>query len=154
MNYGKLILNGFKVLLAAVAGAAVYFSVDKAGKKSQSNKPFEKREECTTTTSFDCNEGNQQVVVRNNEGTDIVKGLKNVQESCGKLFAFMQSLTMVADNFLKIFRGDNSYIGQPYYNNPWGGYQQPVNMENGVFWNRISPYIVEASSDPRYCGRL
>lgn len=82
--------------------------------------------------------------------------MKNVQDTCGRLFTFVQSLTMVVDNFSRIFRNDgNSYLNQPYYGDPWG-YRQPIDMGNGVYWNRISPYIIEASStpDPRYYGRL
>lgn len=152
MDYGKILKFGFKVLAAAVAGAIVFIGVDKASsnnKKRQNNPP---EDPCFTEDQTPERMNVPQVRKNNCEG-DFVGKMRSVQDTCGKLFAFVQSLTTVADSFCRIFKTDNGYIGQPYYNNPWG-YQQPIDMGNGVIWNRISPYIIETSTDPRYYNRL
>lgn len=156
MNYGKILKIGFKVLIAAVAGAAVFIGVDKASNGNNQRKPNNSFQDdpCFSTGNGNrFNNGSPTTQVRRNEDdSNFVSKMKNVQDSCGKLFAFVQSLTVVADNFSRIFQNNgNSCIGQPYYgNNRWG--YQPVNLGNGVIWNRISPYIVEVGTESGYNG--
>lgn len=163
MNYGKILSVGFKVLVAAVAGVAVFIGVDKINTNNgNQNGGFRQKSipddpSFSSGSDFQPNNNTQiQQVKRDKNDSNIVEKMKNVQDTCGRLFTFVQSLTMVVDNFSRIFRNDgNSYLTQPYYGDPWG-YRQPIDMGNGVYWNRISPYIIEASStpDPRYYGRL
>lgn len=152
MDYGKILKIGFKVLIATVAGAAVFIGVDKVGNSNKRRQNVQE-DPCFGEQPERIN-GTPTQIKRNADDSDFVNKMKNVQDACGKLFTFVQSLTTVADNFCRIFKND-SYVGQPYYNNPWGyGYQHPIDMGNGVIWNRISPFIVEASTDPRYYNRL
>lgn len=164
MNYGKILSVGFKVLVAAVAGVAVFIGVDKINANNgNQNQPKQRcipdDDPCFSSPRSEFQPNNDvpvQQVKRSEDDSSIVEKMKNVQDTCGKLFTFVQSLTMVVDNFSRIFRNDgSSRLSQPYYGDPWG-YRQPINMGNGVYWNRISPYIIEASStpDPRCYGRL
>ena len=134
MNWKLVCEIGFKVLTAAVAGAAVFVGISRSmtDSASGSNKP--QRPE---TEPKKQQEPEKEPVV--------LTSMRATQDTCGKLFAFVQSLTMVTENLTRIFGGNTGpYIGsQPYYNDPWS-YRQPVNTGNGATWTRISPFIIEA----------
>lgn len=143
MDIKSILKIGFKVLIAGITGFAMYVGLN--GRKKSNN----------TNQSSQVDENNVNPCYRNNnnqlqnpqeENCEFVDKLKGVQEIGGKLLTFIQSLTMTADSFSRIFgeTNNNSYIGQPYFNNTWGNhYRQPINFGNGVIGNRISPFIVE-----------
>lgn len=143
MDIKSILKIGFKVLIAGITGFAMYVGLN--GRKKSNN----------TNQSSQVDENNVNPCYRNNnnqlqnpqeENCEFVDKLKGVQEIGGKLLTFIQSLTMTANSFSRIFgeTNNNSYIGQPYSNNTWGNhYRQPINFGNGVMGNRISPYIVE-----------
>lgn len=143
MDIKSILKIGFKVLIAGITGFAMYVGLN--GRKKSNN----------TNQSSQVDENNVNPCYRNNnnqlqnpqeENCEFVDKLKGVQEIGGKLLTFIQSLTMTADSFSRIFgeTNNNSYIGQPYFNNTWGNhYRQPINFGNGVMGNRISPFIVE-----------
>lgn len=143
MDIKSILKIGFKVLIAGITGFAMYVGLN--GRKKSNN----------TNQSSQVDENNVNPCYRNNnnqlqnpqeENCEFVDKLKGVQEIGGKLLTFIQSLTMTADSFSRIFgeTNNNSYIGQPYFNNTWGNhYRQPINFGNGMMGNRISPFIVE-----------
>lgn len=143
MDIKSILKIGFKVLIAGITGFAMYVGLN--GRKKSNN----------TNQSSQVDENNVNPCYRNNnnqlqnpqeENCEFVDKLKGVQEIGGKLLTFIQSLTMTADSFSRIFgeTNNNSYIGQPYFNNTWGNhYRQPINFGNGMIGNRISPFIVE-----------
>lgn len=143
MDIKSILKIGFKVLIAGITGFAMYVGLN--GRKKSNN----------TNQSSPVDENNVNPCYRNNnnqlqnpqeENCEFVDKLKGVQEIGGKLLTFIQSLTMTADSFSRIFgeTNNNSYIGQPYFNNTWGNhYRQPINFGNGMMGNRISPFIVE-----------
>lgn len=143
MDIKSILKIGFKVLIAGITGFAMYVGLN--GRKKSNN----------TNQSSQVDENNVNPCYRNNnnqlqnpqeENCEFVDKLKGVQEIGGKLLTFIQSLTMTANSFSRIFgeTNNNSYIGQPYFNNTWGNhYRQPINFGNGMMGNRISPFIVE-----------
>lgn len=143
MDIKSILKIGFKVLIAGITGFAMYVGLN--GRKKSNN----------TNQSSQVDENNVNPCYRNNnnqlqnpqeENCEFVDKLKGVQEIGGKLLTFIQSLTMTADSFSRIFgeTNNNSYIRQPYFSNTWGNhYRQPINFGNGMIGNRISPFIVE-----------
>lgn len=149
MDIKSILKIGFKVLIAGLTGFAMYVGLN--GKKS--NKVNVNNTDRSSPSQVD--DSNVNPCYRNNnnqlqnpqeENCEFVDKLKGVQEIGGKLLTFIQSLTMTADSFSRIFgeTNNNSHIGQPYFNNTWGNhYRQPMNFGNGMMGNRISPFIVE-----------
>ena len=138
MNWKIICEIGIKILAAAVAGTVVFVGINKSmtdsGKAAQVSPdvpPMQPQE--------------QNNLPEKSEEPVVLSSLRATQDGFGKLFAFVQSLTMVAENLTRIF-GSNSgpgyYSSQPYYNDPWS-FRQPVNA-GGQTWTRISPFIIEA----------
>lgn len=136
MNWNLICKIGFKVLTAAVAGVVVFVGINKAteGTSQQQNNPQQPQPQPQQNP-------NPQPQQQGN-GEVIVGGLRATQDTCGKLLAFVQSLTMVAENLTRIFGKDQS-PQQPYYGSPYYG-QRPVMNSGGQTWTRISPFIIEA----------
>ena len=142
MDIKSILKIGFKVLIAGVTGFAMYIGLNR---KNNTNN-----QDQNTQPEYSCenDKQNPQIVQQSNcDNYEFVDKLKNVQEIGGKLLTFIQSLTMTADSFSKIFRSNNnSYIGQQssYFCNSWeNNYRRPINFGNGVMGNRISPFIME-----------
>jgi hypothetical protein len=144
---------GFKILTATVAGAAVFVGISKAMTESDARK---KRVQQPQQEPGQFGNGNQSCVfdpsqppMQNNPQQEpvnepvILSSMRATQDTCGKLFAFVQSLTMVTENLTRIFGGNTCPGSQPYYQDPWS-YRQPVNAGCGQTWTRISPFIIEA----------
>ena len=151
---------GFKVLTATVAGAAIFVGISRSltesgGRKLEGGKAEEDQkpqpnpfiQEPPITESPTSMQASQQNPY---EEPKILRTFKATQDSCGKLFAFVQSLTMVTENLTRIFGSNTSpqvmqfpgYGSQGYGSNPWSN-RQPVNVGNQT-WTRISPFIIEA----------
>ena len=145
---------GVKVLTATVAGAAVFVGISKAmtesdakKKRNVDNQTMAKPDNPFVSAQQPPMQG--QVTQQNGEEPVVLKSMRATQDTCSKLLAFIQSLTMVTENLTRIFGGNVGSPGyyipgsQPYYNDPWS-YRQPVNAGNGQTWTRISPFIIEA----------
>ena len=147
---------GFKILTATVAGAAVFVGISKAMTESdarrkrtqqapgqpQTNPGPQPQGSCVFDPTQPPMQGQAPQQFNQVEDPVILSGMRATQDVCGKLFAFVQSLTMVTENLTRIF-GGNTTPPQPYYQNPWS-YRQPVNVGGGQTWTRISPFIIEA----------
>lgn len=148
MNWKLIGTVGLKVLLAAGTGLAVFVGISKATgnveRKNQGSNNFGFSENDVKPEGV-----SNQVEQRSNE---LMNGLRATGEICGKLFAFVQSLTLVVENVGRIFGNGGNDYSQPYYNqNSWmayGGYQGPQNMGNGLV--RINPFIIEATGNRQY----
>lgn len=136
---------GFKILTATVAGAAVFVGISKSMTENDARKKTAPSQPSMQPQAPQQNMGGQQQVVEQKPEPRVLTSMRATQDTCGKLFAFVQSLTMVTENLTRIFGGNTGpMIGsQPYYNDPWS-YRQPVNAGNGQTWTRISPFIIEA----------
>lgn len=140
---------GFKVLTAAVAGAAVFVGISKAMTESGNRK-----KEGANPGGEHINPGGcvfdptakppMQCETQQNEPV-ILASMRATQDSCSKLLAFVQSLTLVTENLTRIFGGHTAQPGIPMYGqNPWS-YRQPVTGCNGqTVFTRVSPFIIEA----------
>jgi len=142
---------GFKVLTAAVAGTAVFVGISKAMTESNARKNMPKseppkQEGCV----FD---PMQQPPMQCKEEPIVLASMRATQDSCSKLLAFVQSLTLVTENLTRIFGGGTFQPGsQMYYQNPWS-YRQPVTGCNGqTMFTRVSPFIIEAGPVPNSRG--
>lgn len=146
---------GFKVLTAAVAGTAVFVGISKAMSESNARKNMPKSE---TPKQEGVNEGCvfdplQQPPVQCKEEPIVLTSMRATQDSCSKLLAFIQSLTMVTENLTRIFGGNTFQPGsQMYCQSPWS-YRQPITGCNGqATFTRISPFIIEAGPVPNGRG--
>ena len=97
MNYGKILSVGFKVLVAAVAGVAVFIGVDKINTNNgNQNGGFRQKSipddpSFSSGSEFQSNNNTQiQQVKRDRNDSNIVEKMKNVQDTCGRLFTFVQ----------------------------------------------------------------
>ena len=151
---------GFKVLTAAVAGAAVFVGISKAMTESDARKRTSKPEQQPEQHQgfnegcvFDPSQQSQMQRPQQNEPI-VLTSMRATQDTCGKLFAFVQSLTLVTENLTRIFGGSTPQPGsQMYCQNPWS-YRQPVTGCNGqTVFTRVSPFIIEAGPVPngRFC---
>lgn len=144
MDIKSILKIGFKVLIAGITGFAMYVGLNGRKKSNNTNQSSQVNENSDVNPCYRNN--NNQLQNTQEENCEFVDKLKGVQEIGGKLLTFIQSLTMTADSFSRIFgeTNNNSYIGQPYFNNTWGNhYRQPINFGNGMMGNRISPFILE-----------
>lgn len=167
MCFKEICQLGIKVLAAGLTAAAVFFGIGKLGEKKkkavnnpegeeskveESSRSAEGDNRFESSWNNDNNNNNFQPMAPQQETNGVIAGLKKTQDICGKLFAVFQSLTTVVENLTRIFNGGgSSYYDQPYFNqgNPWCYYsQQPVQMDNGTVWTRLSPYIVAAGPNP------
>ena len=145
---------GFKVLTAAVAGAAVFVGISKAMTESDARKRAPKPEPANEnpvgngSCVFDPCQPPMQCRPQQNEPI-ILASMRATQDSCSKLLAFVQSLTLVTENLTRIFGGSTPQPGsQMYCQNPWS-YRQPVTGCNGqTVFTRVSPFIIEAGPVP------
>ena len=143
---------GFKVLTAAVAGAAVFVGISKAMTESDARKKAPKPEPGHENPGggcvFDPCQPPMQCQPQQNEPI-VLTSMRATQDSCSKLLAFVQSLTMVTENLTRIFGGSTPQPGsQMYCQNPWS-YRQPVTGCNGqTVFTRVSPFIIEAGPVP------
>ena len=160
MNWKIVCEVGLKVLAAAVAGVAIFIGVDKATKVKQNPQPVGDPQQ-PNPTGMNMDPGQQQPQQQpaqpqdQTTGDRIIGGFRATQDTFGKMLAFVQSLTLVAENLTRIFGNNNAQPGyypggwgsQPYYNDPWS-MRQPVNTGGGQQWTRISPFIIEAGPGP------
>ena len=164
MNWKLVCEVGFKILTAAVAGAAVFVGINKAMTESDARK---KRQPGTTEGKsgegpeqinhgcvFDPSQPPVQCMTQQEEPL-ILASMRATQDTCGRLLAFIQSLTLVTENLTRIFGGGTyqPVLGsQMYCQNPWS-YRQPVAGCNGqTTFTRISPFIIEAGPAPNSRG--
>ena len=154
MNVRLIATVGFKILTAVVAGTAVFIGIGQAlnsGGDAQKCPPKggEKKND-----SFPSDEGREsspemgmQEVKRSNTDT-IAAAIRGAGETCGKLFTFAQSLSMVVDAGGRLFRRDNYYPSGPaYYQN--GNAYVPVNnpqafSSGGINWVPNGSYVLQA----------
>jgi len=154
MNWKLVCEVGFKVLTAAVAGAAVFVGISKAMTESDARKKIPKPEGHVNAEEGGCVFDPCQPPMQCNSSSQhdepiILSSMRATQDSCSKLLAFVQSLTMVTENLTRIFGGSTPQPGsQMYYQNPWS-YRQPVTGCNGqTVFTRVSPFIIEAGPVP------
>ena len=164
MNWKLVCEVGFKVLTATVAGAAIFVGISRSltesggkkplggdeteGPKTQANPFIQEppRTDSPTSTQSQMPQGQANPY----DEPKILRSVRATQDTCGKLFAFVQSLTMVTENLTRIFGSKAGpqvmqfpgYGPQCYGGNPWS-YRQPVNVGDQT-WTRISPFIIEA----------
>lgn len=142
MNIKTICSFGIKVIAAGVAGIAVFLGIGRLSKtkKCRTGDPSE-----LETDSLNVSEQQLPQEAEPASNDNIMNGLKKVQDISNKVFAVVQSLTIVADNLSRVFsnKGGAANYNQAYFGrDPWS-YCQPVDMGNGQVWNRISPYIIE-----------
>ena len=150
MNWKLVCEVGFKVLTAAVAGATVFVGISKAMTESDARKKMNKPEPEHVGTEgcvFDPSQSQMQKLQQ--DEPIVLTSMRATQDTCGKLFAFVQSLTLVTENLTRIFGGSTPQPGsQMYCQNPWS-YRQPVTGCNGqTVFTRVSPFIIEAGPVP------
>ena len=142
MELKTILKVGFKICVAVAAGLAIFMGIDRTIKKD------EKIEGGPKKTGMEQLSSNEPVP---EEG--VVQKMRNVQGTLGKLFAFAQALTLVVENFKKVFAGPGEsgyYSGQPYYtSNPFYEFNRPTYVGDGVIMNRVSPFITEVYYDRR-----
>lgn len=149
MIWKTILKVGLRVCVAAIAGLAVFIGIDKVNKNN--NEKTEKPEGGPKKTGMENLSSNEPVPEES-----VVQKMRNIQGTLGKLFACVQALTLVVESFRKILSGTGEnngggyYNTQPYYlgSNPfysnYGYYpQQTYTSEDGVIFNRISPFITE-----------
>lgn len=144
-----------KVIVAGAAAFAVFIGMGKLVNKETKEPPSEaanvNKESSNPAESKSTEETEKEIQKTSQEnGSEkvILNGLRKTQNLFGKLLAVSQSLAMVVESVSRIFKKDYnpSYFNDGYSNmmgNPWN-YSQPIQMNNGEVWRRISPYIIEA----------
>ena len=154
MNVRLIATVGFKILTAVVAGAAVFIGIGQAlnsGGDAQRNLPKGGERKGPSPADEGRNvvgpEMETQEVKRSNTDT-IAAAIRGAGETCGKLFTFAQSLSMVVDAGSRLFRKDNYYgSGPAYYQN--GNAYVPVNnpqpfTSGGINWVPNGSYVLQA----------
>jgi len=149
MNVKLIATVGFKVLTAVVAGAAVFIGIGQALSSGQGQKNLQK-------TNNGGSENKQftppedkvptEEPVRTSADT-IAAAIRGAGETCGKLFTFAQSLSMVVDAGSRLFRKDNNFYGPSYYQS--GNAFVPVNnpqpfTSGSINWVPNGSYVLQA----------
>lgn len=172
----SIISIGLKVIAALGVGAAVYFGLDKMGEKPKSqpsNRNNNPNSSCGCNSNHhqnNCNNGMpnngypgngnyMEVEKPETKGEQVVAGLRQAQDICGKAFSLVQNLSIAAENIVGIFGNgnpnarnnnnnnygwnngngwnNNGYNRDPYNN----GYQDKYKDPPG--FRRVSPFILE-----------
>lgn len=149
MNVKLVATVGFKVLTAVVAGAAVFIGIGQAISGGESKKqppvnpgggegkqPFPPETQKEETTE-----------VKRSSTETISAAIKGAGETCGKLFTFAQSLSMVIDAGSRLFRKDSGYGNPGYYQN--GNSYVPINnpqpfTSGNINWVPNGSYVLQA----------
>lgn len=132
MNWKKVLTVGLKVVVAAGAAVAVWLGFSKAIDPSTPGPKHERKGVNSGEGSkADCkNNSNTQ------KGAQVVGNLRKLQDTCGKLFSVVQSLTTVGENLFRIFNGGTDFGYFPGNNRTPGGY------------TRVSSNVIEAQWTP------
>lgn len=150
MDFKALLKVGLKVCVAAAAGLVIFIGIDRVNDEP-GKKGNERVEGGPKKTGMENLTDNEPV-----KKTSVVQKMRNVQGTLGKLFACVQALTIVVENFKKVFSGPGEsgyYCGQPYYTgSPFYTVSGPSYCEGGIVMNRISPFITEVMYDRNYRG--
>ena len=121
MNFKEFCIVGAKVIAALGIGVAAFFGLgkltSKSGQNSQTNSPQ-----------------SQALAPKEPAGLGVVTELRNVQDTCGKIFGVAQSLSTLADNVFRIFNPGFNGMGMGQGNNGMN------NCPPG--FTRISPNII------------
>ncbi len=153
MNVRLIATVGFKILTAVVAGTAVFIGIGQAlsggdsQQKPQQKSGDDKKSSFPPEISNNAPQAPVQEVKRSNTET-ISAAIRGAGETCGKLFTFAQSLSMVVDAGSRLFKKDNYYSNQPaYYQN--GNTFVPVNnpqpfSSGGINWVPNGSYVLQA----------
>lgn len=173
----SIISIGLKVIAALGVGAAVYFGLNKMGEKPKSqpsNRNNNPNSSCGCNSNphqNNCNNGMSNNGYPGNgnymeaekpetKGEQVVAGLRQAQDICGKAFSLVQNLSIAAENIVGIFGNgnpnarnnnnnnygwnngngwnNNGYNNRDPYNN---GYQDKYKDPPG--FRRVSPFILE-----------
>ena len=154
MNVRLIATVGFKVLTAVVAGAAVFIGIGQAlsGGDSQQRQPQQPKSGDDKKGSFppetQTGTSDQPQETRRSNTETISAAIRGAGETCGKLFTFAQSLSMVVDAGSRLFKKDNYYSNQPAYYQS-GNTFVPVNnpqpfSSGGINWVPNGSYVLQA----------
>ena len=176
MDYRRIFKLGFKILVAAAAGLAVFAGIDgKLGGKKKSDNSVDNSEGRQTESrqqgenwrtgggisgeyvsmDVDWKKEASRPIVKSDDGA--IQSLKNIQGTLGKLLTFAQSLTLLAQSFKRVFSDSSDDCGE-FYNNfgynrfydPWRQQPSTYYSQDGVIFNRLSPFVTEVEFDNRY----
>jgi hypothetical protein len=156
LNFKKFIKIGLKIAAAAIAGFAAFVGIGQIFSEGNSESSEESEVEEA-----------QQEKETVSTGIQVVEGLRKTQDVTGKFITLVQSITMVAENVVRMFDKSSSaslyntqpqyYVGPGYtalnnpYNNPWViggaapgfGIGQNIRMGDST-WTRVDTNIIEA----------
>lgn len=151
MNIKKFCIAGLKFIAAGLAGIAAFFGIGKLmGNKSKACDGEEINSDCSPDESCDTElTEDDSDKTFSDKADSIAVNLRKAQDTCGKIFSVIQSLTLVVDNLSRVFgNNSNQLFNQPVgMSNNWMYNQpQPIPMGNGDTWYRVSPHIIMTSS--------
>ncbi len=151
MNVRLIATVGFKILTAVVAGTAVFIGIGQALSGGESQKNPQPKGDENKKTPFppeDLNRPSPTPEVKRSNTDTITAVIHSAGETCGKLFTFAQSLSMVVDAGSRLFKRDNYYNSGPaYYQN--GNTFVPVNnpqafTSGSINWVPNGSYVLQA----------
>lgn len=151
MNVRLIATVGFKILTAVVAGTAVFIGIGQSlsGGEAQRQQPQPKGDDGKKPPfpPEDLSKSPTPETKRSNSET-IAAVIHGAGETCGKLFTFAQSLSMVVDAGSRLFKKNNYYQSGPaYYQN--GNTFVPVNSpqaftSGSINWVPNGSYVLQA----------
>ena len=149
MNVKLVATVGFKVLTAVVAGAAVFIGIGQAisGGETKKQPPVNPGGD-RGKQPFPPETRNEETSEVKKSNTDtIAAAIRGAGETCGKLFTFAQSLSMVIDAGSRLFRKDSGYGNPGYYQN--GNSYVPINnpqpfTSGNINWVPNGSYVLQA----------
>lgn len=177
MELVKVLKVGFKILVAVGAGIAIFAGMSPRKKNDCSDSNTSQHPQPDNNSAFRddravSNDFREDGAIQRSEMKDdngqqesgISQNLKSAQDMLGRLFTFVQTLTMVSESFSKLFskNRNSEYYSQPGYgapdNNGWSSmfsnndvrYPYIESRGDGYVFRRISPFIVEYDTDPKY----
>lgn len=162
MTFKEFCIAGLKVLGSIAIGIGAFFGINKiiencSENKNTNSQPVNNKDETGEMNDNLSNENNNLPTDINNENK-LVGKVRDAQNVIGKLFTTAQSLSVVIESFIRLF-DKNSYSNyfnpqfQPGFNGGFSGgygnsfgnqvYPQRIDMGNGMYAIRRSPFIVE-----------
>lgn len=149
MNIKKFLITGAKVIVGVVAGVAAFLGINKLIKNEE-----EVLEENNINVENKINENLEKNNIDDNSSytnkfQKTVTGFKSAQNVLGKIFVLFQSLTLLIENFSRVFSKDSISYQQVNtgYGPNWGYNQDIVVDPSGKYWSRrVSPFITEVGT--------
>lgn len=153
MSFKTFCQISLKVIVAGAAAFAVFMGFSKLSKDNPAKNvdtPETSEGKLNPSSGDMTPNSNSTEITEKGNGVAIIDGLKRTQDLFGRFFVVIQSLILVVENLGVVFKKGNFQQplmgGNPWCNNYGYGYGQPIQMNNGDVWRRISPYIIEAGN--------